>query len=364
MKGVFDPSLLRLASGALGLVQDRETGGAHGDTLSFHVSKDDGQTWSAGVDLGPAGTVFCTHDCALTLSSGRLIMPTYTMIGPTPTGSPKHHPRRFGRTFGTGMACAMSYSFVYYSDDEGLTWQRSLNETFVTLDRNIKGAYGAGEPSAIELKDGRLLMLLRTDLGRHFRSYSEDQGETWQEAEPTDLVCYPCPCSLRRIPTTGDLLVIWTQIAPCEAMQGLYRHRLSCAISKDEGLTWQNHKNLESLDDVSYIEPCAIERILRSPSRQPLDRVRYHRAPGPLRCNEPTCTFIDDTAVITYAHRELGDRAIIEKTYGMDYDSVARKLGFTERSEVCRRWPCYENRPGIWDGNNKVRVLPLDWFYS
>ena len=47
-----------------------------------------------------------------------------------------------------------------------------------------------------------------------------------------------------------------------ETLQGLYRHRLSWAISKDEGLTWQNHKNLESLDDVSYIEPTPIEQVM------------------------------------------------------------------------------------------------------
>ena len=38
-------------------------------------------------------------------------------------------------------------------------------------------------------------------------------------------------------------------------MIGVYRHRLSTAVSKDDGETWEHHKNLESLDDVTYVEP-------------------------------------------------------------------------------------------------------------
>lgn len=357
MKGIFTTNLVRLASGALGLIQRRA--GQRAELLSFHLSEDDGQTWSEEVYIHPPeASVYCTHDCALTLSSGRLIMPVYSNIGATPTSNKPKSSLRFGEEFSNGMASTMSFAFVYYSDDEGATWQRSRNETFAVLEKGIKGCYATGEPSVVELKDGRLLMLLRTNLGRHFRSYSEDRGETWQEAEPTDLVCYPAPCSLRRIPGTGDLLIVWSQVSPWETMIGLYRHRLSCAISKDEGQTWQNHKNLESLDDVSYIEPCPIEHILIGTFRQPVDRVRYCHAPAPLRYNQPTCTFINNQAVITYCSAVLGKgeeaRNVIVKTYGMDYEALVKKLGFTPN-------PRNPNSP---IGNNKIRVLPIDWFYS
>ena len=139
-----------------------------------------------------------------------------------------------------------------------------------------------------------------------------------------------------------------------ELIEGVYRHRLTCAVSKDDGLSWQHHRNLESLDDVAHIEPVVDEMMLIDNIRQPVDRHRYHRAPGPLRCNEPTCTFHDDNAVITYSHLELGDPAVITNTYGMDFNDVADKYGVTERPD----------RPGRYEGNNKVRILPTEWFYE
>ena len=130
-------------------------------------------------------------------------------------------------------------------------------------------------------------------------------------------------------------------------MTGLYRHRLTCAVSKDEGATWQHHKNLVSLDDVTHIEPDAIEQVLIGPFRQPTDRRRYHRAPGPLRCNEPTCTFRDGTAVITHGMCVFGDKDVIKHTFGMDYDHLMQDLGLAP-----------------FDRGNKVHVLPIDWFYE
>jgi len=136
---------------------------------------------------------------------------------------------------------------------------------------------------------------------------------------------------VKRIPTTGDLLIIWSQHSGEEAKKMLIRHRLSCAISEDEGKTWQHFKNLESLDDVTKIEPPEIrlysesERITQD-YHQPADRKRYHRAPGPLRVAYPTLCFLNDKAIITYG-------------YGAPQDTV----GYV----AC-----------------KIRVLPIEWFYK
>jgi hypothetical protein len=112
-------------------------------------------------------------------------------------------------------------------------------------------------------------------------------------------------------------------------------------------MTWRNHRNLESLDDTSYIEPGPIEVIPIGKMRQPLDRGRYHRAPGPLRCNQPTCTYLGDKVVITYGICVFGDKAIITDTYGMDYDELMERLGLAP-----------------FERGNRVRVLSTDWFYA
>lgn len=282
------------------------------------------------------------------------VIPVDQYMGPKPTTDAPKDVRRMGERFGNLERSALVYGFALYSDDGGQSWQRSHNELIVQLEGGFRGNYSFIEPAVVELADGRLLMLGRTNLGVLYRSYSEDRGHTWLAPEPTDLALSPSPCCLRRIPNSSDLLVIWNQISRLELINGLYRHRLTCAISKDNGLTWQHHRNLESLDDVTRIEPEIGDVMLIGPARQPVDRKRYHRAPGPLRCNEPTCTFVGDQAVITYSAMELGDPAVITDTYRMDYKAVALRHGFTERA----------NRPGKWDGVNRVRVLPITWFYE
>ena len=210
------------------------------------------------------------------------------------------------------------------------------------------------EPHVAELHDGRLLMLANTNLGRLFRSYSQDGGETWLAAEPTDLALRVSPLCLKRIPGTGDVLVIWSQISPWETMVGLYRHRLSCAISKDGGLTWEHHKNLISLDDTCKIPPEPLQFYPFGSARQPIDRVRYHRAPGPLRNDHPFCTFHNGKAIIGYGQGVLGEPAVIEKTYGMDFQKVCEKFGF-------------KPKPGSAVkvlGNNKLHIVPIKWLYS
>jgi len=38
---------------------------------------------------------------------------------------------------------------------------------------------GCWEPACIELKDGRVMMLMRTGIGGQYKSLSNDGGETW-----------------------------------------------------------------------------------------------------------------------------------------------------------------------------------------
>lgn len=130
-------------------------------------------------------------------------------------------------------------------------------------------------------------------------------------------------------------------------MKGLYRHRLSCAVSSDEGVIWRHHRNLESMDDTSYIEPGPIEVTPIGKMRQPVDRTRYHRAPAPLRYNQPICTYLGEKVVITYGMCVFGDKAVITDTYGMDYDELMESLGLAP-----------------FERGNRVRVLSTDWFYQ
>lgn len=344
LPGLMAVHLVRMASGALGLIQEVAPG-----QQFFHVSRDEGETWSSGAPINPPGTFAnAAHDVSAVLSDGRILVPVYSHIASTSLLAKPKRLRRFSEDyFGANIACHLRYSYVYYSDDEGETWGRSRNETFVMLENGASGSYSMEEPAVVELKDGRVLMIGRTYLGQHFRSFSNDRGETWTQPEATGLTLVPSPCNVKRIPSTGDLLVIWNQTSTWEYMIGLYRHRLTCAVSKDEGLTWEHHRNLESLDDTAYIEPGDIEVGLDGGYRQPIDRQRYHRAPAPLRYNEPTICFIDDKVVITHSMCVWGDKSVITETYGMDFDKLMEEFGLAPHER-----------------GNKVRVMSTDWFYE
>ena len=54
-------------------------------------------------------------------------------------------------------------------------------------------------------------MIGRTCLGQHFKSYSGNRGETWSEPKTMGLTLVPLQCNVKRIPTIGDLLVVWNQ---------------------------------------------------------------------------------------------------------------------------------------------------------
>ena len=344
--GSLGTQLVWLPGGNLGLMVTRYMEDNR-SVNTFHVSADDGATWSAGLDINPPYTdVHTNHDNLIVLSSGRIVMPAFSVIKPTWTGNPKII-RRFGEDFSGGTGGVLAYGYAYYSDDEGVSWTRSRNETFVTLENGTGGSYSIEEPAVVELKDGRVLMMGRTHLGRYFQAYSDDNCETWTEPFPSKLAASAAPCNLKRLPGSGDLLVVWNQISPWELAIGLYRHRLSCAISKDEGENWEYYRNLESLDDTAYVEPPAIEKVVLGKFSQPVDRKRYHRAPGPLRYNEPTIAFHDGKVVITYGMCVFGDKAVIADVYGVDYDQLMVDMGLAPH-----------------DRGNKVRVMWEDWFYQ
>lgn len=319
----FRTSPVRLKSGKLGLFYSGSQVRPGRDCkLVFRVSSDEGQTWSDGVDVDPIFAVV-RSSCGRVLSSGRIIAPVFIWISPY-TGGISEHPSH-----------GFCFSWVYYSDDEGQTWNKSLSELTIAKDQGRGGMYQFEEPVVEALKDSRLIMLGRTELGRHYVSYSSDEGISWSTPQPGTVTAAYTPTSLRRIPTTGDLLMIWNQTSAEEGALGLERHRLTCAISKDEGATWDHFRNLESLDDVTQIDPPPAEPMTvhrKAQYQQPTDQQRYPYAPGPLRICYPSITFSGEEAIIVYDTD----------------DTSGYELG----------------APGADRHTTKLRAVPLEWLYG
>ena len=216
----YGPTLLRLDSGNLGLTYFVKNSRAD-NRVYFRRSADDGRTWSerTAVTPEPAYNIII-NDRAVQLSSGRIIAPIAYV--------PEHvdHSTSF-RVF-----CA-------YSDDQGNTWSRSPGE--LGLPKR-----GAMEPAVIERRDGSLFMLVRTQLGHQYSSVSTDAGESWEELRPAvDLISSEAPACVKRIPSTGDLLVIWNRVFDPLLEHVGPRTPLSSAISRDDGRSWTSIRNIE-----------------------------------------------------------------------------------------------------------------------
>jgi sialidase-1 len=210
-QNVMSVSLVRLRRGDLLLGYLRKNSDRD-CRLVVRTSSDEGQSWGPEVMVTePVSYYVVNNDRVVQLSSGRLLVPA------ADHGDISKRPN--------------SPAVCYYSDDAGLSWRRGPGEVRL-------GGIGCQEPGVVELKDGRVYMIIRNSLGTIHRALSSDGGLTWSEPESTGLVSPVAPATIARIPTTGDLLMIWNNSAT-------RRVPLTAAVSSDEGRTWSHVRDLE-----------------------------------------------------------------------------------------------------------------------
>ena len=229
------PCLLRLASGDILFCYQRLhelAPGAPQRATSFVCrSSDDGETFSSPTKHNTLQDTSTAAILLMQLSSGRILYPVQNVMGDW-----------CGPTDHQVNGCS-------YSDDDGHSWKMSDN----WIDLPLRGAM---EPSIVELKDGRLLMYMRTQLGAVFQSESADGGTTWSKPQTTSLQAPESMPCLTKIPTTGDLLVIWNNsLYDPEFDHCGKRTPLTVAVSRDEGLTWENVKDIETDPDYEFTNP-------------------------------------------------------------------------------------------------------------
>ncbi len=228
---VMSPSMLRLKDNCIAMFYLRK----NSDTdcrLYMRTSVDETRTWSDPVlCINDEGYFVVNNDRVVQLNDGRIIFPTARHNAPD-QGTFNNH--------GT-IIC-------YYSDDNGNTWTRStdtLTSSSVILQ----------EPGLVELHDGTLMMYCRTDAGVIYQSFSSDHGKSWSEMKPSCIPSFMSPATIKRIPSTGDLLLVWNKKGTDQPDVTGTRSPLCMAISDDKGMTWSHIRTVEALADHWYCYP-------------------------------------------------------------------------------------------------------------
>lgn len=211
-------SLLRLNNGSIALFYLRVN--STSDCIPWmRISTDEAKTWSEPVQCitDRKGYFVVNNNRVIQLKNGRLLMPAaYHYV---PEGGEWNEKAGHGRIY------------CYYSDNNGQTW--TPGKEVANPDKVINQ-----EPAVVELKNGNIFMLIRTNSGAQYSAYSKDNGETWSAAGRSNITSPTSPASIARIPATGDLLLVWNNTTNQK------RTPLNIAISKDEGKTWGHVKTL------------------------------------------------------------------------------------------------------------------------
>lgn len=222
-------SLLRLQDGKIAIFYVQKYKSPKGEKYSYmdytimRTSNDEGQTWSEPTYVVPKeeqGYRVLNNDRVIQLKSGRLVVPLAVHYLP-----------------GWQKWRSSAQIVCYLSDDQGKTWRSSQSKLETKL--------LAQEPGVVELKNDKLLMFCRSS-DCQITSHSNDGGETWSPLKRSNIQQpVASPASIERIPSTGDLLLVWNNgNDPLASKKPIGRRPFTAAISKDEGVSWQYVQNI------------------------------------------------------------------------------------------------------------------------
>ncbi|MDN5200636.1 sialidase family protein [Fulvivirgaceae bacterium BMA10] len=231
-------------------------------------------------------------------------------------------------------------SGCFYSDDDGLSWKLS-NQVQVAdhepggLHKGYRWNHGAVEPSLVELKDGRIWMLMRTAQDHHYESFSSDHGTTWSEPKPSRFYGTITMPNIGRL-MDGRLLLIWNNATPLPELPGtngiwedVFTNRdvLHCAISEDDGKSWIGFREL-------YLNPSRYDSIFATRLPEDTNDRSVHQS-----------EFIEvDTGKVLVS---LGQHHLHRRLLLFDVEWLYEKERYTDFSDDLEQWSTQKYIKGI-----------------
>jgi len=217
-------------------------------------SSDGGKTWGPLQRLPYDGYGGVGCDRAIQISTGRVLLPCWVSLDELKS----------------------SHAWVFYSDDRGRVWRRT---DLISVPKGSSGRAtdpAAEEPMIVELRDGRLMMILRTYLTYIYKCHSSDGGATWTPPQNSGIPSPGSMATLKRMPD-GNLLLIWNW-APPEKINGPWpRDFLSTAVSTDEGRNFTSVRHLDgqtnfegkiTMANVTFVGDRAVITYSKSPNKK------------------------------------------------------------------------------------------------
>ncbi|MFZ2639912.1 MAG: sialidase family protein [Verrucomicrobiia bacterium] len=158
------------------------------------------------------------------LSTGEWLMPVTHAANPVRAWCTGFNTKQEPTLHGVGI-----------STDEGRTWK---------LHGAVKSPPWALENMIVELKDGRLWMLIRTSSGFLWESHSSDKGRTWSKGKASKIASPGSRFFIRRL-ASGNLVLV-------NHYKFKGRSHLTAQLSSDDGATWNDGLLLDERSGVSY----------------------------------------------------------------------------------------------------------------
>jgi len=172
-------------------------------------SLDDGKTWAPPVKINTPWCG-CIHSMIET-RSGRIVLAAQEVI-----------------------PAWRHASYTFASDDQGRTWRKS---NILDIGQGRHDHAGSIEGTLVELSDGRVYQLLRTETGWLYEATSNDGGLTWGELKRSSVRSVTCCAQLLRL-ADSRIALLWNHPLRCRPADTRSREELSIAFSDDECRSW------------------------------------------------------------------------------------------------------------------------------
>jgi hypothetical protein len=187
-------------------------------------SSDNAKTWEPLQEINYGHTYTGALNSAIQMESGRILVAL------------SYH----SATRSTGFFI----SYVVFSDDGGKSWKNCRSD--VSVDCGGKaGESGACEPVLMELEHGRVWMIIRTQTGFLFESFSEDGGETWSPGRRTIFRASNAPAGVLRL-RDGRLVLAWNNEFGPPFRDGISYSRQSLVMAIQDGGMWKGYRELNT----------------------------------------------------------------------------------------------------------------------